>query len=149
MSNCYPIVMPDNATYTESFGFLDSNGAEIDLTGVECKMDFKLTKGVASSSLFSLTNDDGLEVGTIPATITYTDEDGEEVTKTFTGKGVVRMTVSWARAALMSGKKGWTDLLMNFGSDRVDNAFPDGRPWVGCLGTTTPPPDDPVEEYAS
>jgi len=137
---CYPIVMPDNASFVQGLGFLDRNGDEVDLRGVGGKMDFKLTRDIGAAPIFSLTNGDGLTIGETEAVMTYVDKTGTEVTKTFTGKGVIYIFISYERAMMLSGKKGWCDLLLNFGDGMVYNVFPGERPWVGCRATTTPPP---------
>ncbi len=141
---CYPIVMPDNASFVQGLGFLDRNGDEVDLSNVGGKMDFKLTRDINATPIFSLTNGDGLTIGETEAVMTYVDKTGTEVTKTFTGNGIVYISISYERAMMLSGKKGWCDLLLNFGDGMVYNVFPGGRPWVGCRATTTPPP--PVGE---
>lgn len=145
---CYPIVMPDNASFVQGLGFLDRNGDEVDLSNVEGKMDFKLTRDIGAAPIFSLTNGDGLTIGETEAVMTYVDKTGTEVTKTFTGKGIVYIFISYERAMMLSGKKGWCDLLLNFGDGMVYNVFPGGRPWVGCRSVSTipfepaPPEDD-------
>ena len=154
---CYPIVMPDNASFVQGLGFLDRNGDEVDLSGVGGKMDFKLTRDINATPIFSLTSDGqesstvggGLSIGETEAVMTYVDKTGTEVTKTFTGKGVIYIFISYERAMMLSGKKGWCDLLLNFGDGVVYNVFPCGRPWVGCRATTTPPPPEAPEEPAS
>lgn len=147
---CIPIVMPDNASFVQGLGFLDRNGDEVDLRGVGGKMDFKLTRDIGATPIFSLTSDGqesstvggGLSIGEVEAVMTYTDTDGNEVTKTFTGKGVIYIFISYERAMMLSGKKGWCDLLLNFGDGMVYNVFPGGRPWVGCRSVSAPPPPE-------
>jgi hypothetical protein len=147
---CYPIVMPDNASFVQGLGFLDRNGDEVDLRGVGGKMDFKLTRDIGATPVFSLTTDGeesptaggGLTIGEIEATMTYTDKDGNEVTKEFSGQGVIYIYISYERAMMLSGKKGWCDLLLNFGGGMVYNVFPGGRPWVGCRSVSAPPPPE-------
>lgn len=127
MSCCTQMIIPPNEDYTEVFvlisGDLDT-GSEMDLTPYTAAMSFSLTADIDSTPLFTLTEGDGIEIN--GEAVTYND-----VTYT---TGVVRITVSAARAAMLEGKKGYCDLLIK-GSSTSQVLF---RTWMCSKGVTNP-----------
>ncbi len=127
MACCANMIIPPNEDYSEVFLVISGDpetGSEMDLTGYTAAMSFKLVPTTDADALFTLTVGDGLEI------------NGEEVVYEGTtySTGVIRMTVSRERAALLEGKKGYTDLLLK-GSSVKQAAF---KTWIGSKGVTNP-----------
>ena len=123
---CAGWIIAPNATFTRVLILRGSTGTEIDVTGYNARMDFKLRGGLNETVLFSLTDGDGL---------TLAGEDAVYDGVTY-HNGVIRVVVSDARAKLLEGKKGVCDLLIE-SSVTITNLYKNPvKAWRGTLGVT-------------
>ena len=123
---CAQWTLTPNSTFTKVLILRDSAGTELDLTGYNARMEFKLKEGLTETTLFTLTDGDGLTLAGEDAVydgVTYHD-------------GVIRVVVSQARAELLAGLKGVTDLLIE-ASGTVTNLYKNPvKTWICTKGVT-------------
>lgn len=123
---CAGWTLTPNATFSRVLILRDADKTELNLTGYNARMDFKEKEGLNETVLFSLTDGDGL-------TLASEDVVYDEVTY---HNGVIRVTVSQARAELLAGKKGVTDLLIE-SSGTVTNLYKNPvKTWYCTRGVT-------------
>ena len=123
---CAGWTITPNATFTRVLILRDSTGTEIDVSGYNARMDFKQKEGLNETVIFSLTDGDGL-------TLAGEDVVYDEVTY---HNGVIRVTVSQARAEMLAGLKGVTDLLIE-ASGTVTNLYKNPvKTWYCTKGVT-------------
>lgn len=123
---CAGWTITPNATFTRVLILRDSEGTEIDVSGYNARMDFKQKEGLNETVIFSLTDGDGL---------TLAGEDAVYDGVTY-HNGVIRVTVSQARAELLAGMKGVTDLLIE-ASGTVTNLYKNPvKTWYCTKGVT-------------
>ena len=123
---CAGWTITPNATFTRVLILRDSTGTEINVSGYNARMDFKQKEGLNETVIFSLTDGDGL---------TLAGEDAVYDGVTY-HNGVIRVTVSQARAELLAGMKGVTDLLIE-ASGTVTNLYKNPvKTWYCTKGVT-------------
>ena len=128
---CAGWTITPNATFTRVLILRDSTGTEIDVSGYNARMDFKQKEGLNETVIFSLTDGDGLTLA--GEDVVYNDPVLGEVTY---HNGVIRVTVSQARAELLAGMKGVTDLLIE-ASGTVTNLYKNPvKTWYCTKGVT-------------
>ena len=128
---CAGWTITPNATFTRVLILRDSTGTEINVSGYNARMDFKQKEGLNETVIFSLTDGDGLTLA--GEDVVYNDPVLGEVTY---HNGVIRVTVSQARAELLAGLKGVTDLLIE-ASGTVTNLYKNPvKTWYCTKGVT-------------
>ena len=128
---CAGWTITPNATFTRVLILRDSEGTEIDVSGYNARMDFKQKEGLNETVIFSLTDGDGLTLA--GEDVVYNDPVLGEVTY---HNGVIRVTVSQARAEMLAGMKGVTDLLIE-ASGTVTNLYKNPvKTWYCTKGVT-------------
>ena len=128
---CAGWTITPNATFTRVLILRDSTRTEINVSGYNARMDFKQKEGLNETVIFSLTDGDGLTLAGEDAV--YNDPVLGEVTY---HNGVIRVTVSQARAELLAGMKGVTDLLIE-ASGTVTNLYKNPvKTWYCTKGVT-------------
>ena len=128
---CAGWTITPNATFTRVLILRDSTGTEIDVSGYNARMDFKQKEGLNETVIFSLTDGDGLTLA--GEDVVYNDPVLGEVTY---HNGVIRVTVSQARAEMLAGMKGVTDLLIE-ASGTVTNLYKNPvKTWYCTKGVT-------------
>ena len=128
---CAGWIITPNATFTRVLILRDSTGTEINVSGYNARMDFKQKEGLNETVIFSLTDGDGLTLA--GEDVVYNDPVLGEVTY---HNGVIRVTVSQARAELLAGLKGVTDLLIE-ASGTVTNLYKNPvKTWYCTKGVT-------------
>lgn len=128
---CAGWTLTPNATFSRVLILRDADKTELNLTGYNARMDFKEKEGLNETVLFSLTDGDGLTLAS--EDVVYNDPTLGEVTY---HNGIIRVTVSQARAELLAGKKGVTDLLIE-SSGTVTNLYKNPvKTWYCTKGVT-------------
>ena len=115
-----------NATFEAVLICKDDAGAELSVVGCKARMDFKTNANTGSTSLFSLTDTDGLTLAgesVVEDGVTYHD-------------GVIRITVTPDKAKLLEELKGFADLLVQLSSTNVMRVYDPPRHWIGVRAVT-------------
>ena len=104
----------------------DDAGAELSVVGCKARMDFKTKATTGTTSLFSLTETNGLTLAgesVVESGVTYHD-------------GVIRITITPEKAILLEGMRGWADLLIQFSLTNVMRVYDPPRGWVSSHAVT-------------
>lgn len=121
-----PWKIAPNATFEVVLICKDDAGAELSVVGCKARMDFKTRATTGTTSLFSLTETDGMVLAgesIVESGVTYHD-------------GVIRITVTPDRAILLEGQRGWADLLVQLSATNVLRVYDPPRGWVSSHAVT-------------